>query len=334
MKEQVDTKDNTWINEWICNLLAKSGSPLLQWLAKSLKRDADYSFLTKFHKGIHFFTGLLTAKIYLRRCTKVGKRTRTYDGRPFIDNAGAMFLGDDVIINSRNVRSDFVTRPGGVLEIGNQIHINFGASFVAERQIKIGDGCHFGPYCFILDSNAHLIQGDRFENAPGDPIVIEDDVWLASRVTVLKGSFIGKGSTIAAGSVVSGYIPPYTIAGGVPARVIKYLNPPEGTEKQLDREQADNVISTHVLCGVNEVIKDMLNIKEYQVENWNPSTDETWDSFKHLQLIKRLEKMFEMEFTDKDIIKMNSVKKIYRVIDDKYKLRVEAPVAGYEISRS
>src|SRR6185503_9856915 len=60
------------------------------------------------------------------------------------------------------------------------------------------------------------------------PITIEDDVWLAGRVSVLRGSRIGRGSVITAGSVVSGEIPSGVIAGGVPARVIRRI---EGGDK-------------------------------------------------------------------------------------------------------
>jgi acetyltransferase-like isoleucine patch superfamily enzyme len=51
--------------------------------------------------------------------------------------------------------------------------------------------------------------------------VIESDVWVGTKVTVLRGSIIGRGSVIGANSVVKGYFEPLTIAGGVPARVIR-----------------------------------------------------------------------------------------------------------------
>lgn len=53
-------------------------------------------------------------------------------------------------------------------------------------------------------------------------IVVEEDVWIGSRVTLLPGVTIGRGSTIAAGAVVSKDIPPYCIAGGVPAKFIRF----------------------------------------------------------------------------------------------------------------
>jgi acetyltransferase-like isoleucine patch superfamily enzyme len=54
-------------------------------------------------------------------------------------------------------------------------------------------------------------------------VILEDDVWLGSRVTILKGVRTGARSTIAAGAVVSRDIPPDSIAGGVPAKVIKSI---------------------------------------------------------------------------------------------------------------
>lgn len=53
-------------------------------------------------------------------------------------------------------------------------------------------------------------------------VIIEEDVWIGSRVTILMGVTVGRGATIAAGSVVTKDVPPYSIVGGVPAKVIKY----------------------------------------------------------------------------------------------------------------
>ena len=53
-------------------------------------------------------------------------------------------------------------------------------------------------------------------------IVVEDEVWIGGRATILSGVTIGKGAIIAAGAVVTKDVPPYAIAGGVPAKIIKY----------------------------------------------------------------------------------------------------------------
>ena len=53
-------------------------------------------------------------------------------------------------------------------------------------------------------------------------VVIEKDVWIGSHVTILAGVHVGRGATIAAGAVVNKDVPPYSIVGGVPAKVIKF----------------------------------------------------------------------------------------------------------------
>lgn len=62
------------------------------------------------------------------------------------------------------------------------------------------------------------------ENKPtgyDSDVIIEKDVWIGANVTILAGVTIGRGATIAAGAVVNRNVPPYCIAGGVPAKVIK-----------------------------------------------------------------------------------------------------------------
>lgn len=67
---------------------------------------------------------------------------------------------------------------------------------------------------YIMDSSEKLPENDA-------PVIIEDDVWIGANVTILKGVTIGRGSVVAAGAVVVKSCPPYSIIGGVPAKVIK-----------------------------------------------------------------------------------------------------------------
>lgn len=53
-------------------------------------------------------------------------------------------------------------------------------------------------------------------------VIIEKDVWIGSNVTILAGVHVGRGATIAAGAVVNKDVPPYSIVGGVPAKLIKF----------------------------------------------------------------------------------------------------------------
>lgn len=66
-------------------------------------------------------------------------------------------------------------------------------------------------------------------------VVIEEDVWIGSRVTILMGVTIGRGATVAAGSVVTKDVPPYSIVGGVPAKIIKYYWTKEEIKKHEEK---------------------------------------------------------------------------------------------------
>lgn len=98
----------------------------------------------------------------------------------------------------------------------------------------IGNYCSIAPAVFFLMDGEHKhnsistypfrsrFWGQEGESLSKGNIVIDDDVWIGFGVTILSGVHIGQGAVIAAGAVVVSDIPPYAIAGGVPARVIKY----------------------------------------------------------------------------------------------------------------
>lgn len=90
--------------------------------------------------------------------------------------------------------------------------------------IKIGKNCLIAPHCGIFANN-HIFADPTLtieeQGVTRQGIVIEDDCWLGHNVTVLDGVIIGKGSIIGAGSVVNKNIPPFSIAVGTPARIIR-----------------------------------------------------------------------------------------------------------------
>lgn len=91
--------------------------------------------------------------------------------------------------------------------------------------ITIGNYVSMGPETVIYTQNHSTKRTDIPMQQQGyddsKPVVIEDDVWIGRRVIILPGVTIGKGSVIGAGAVVSRDIPPYSVAIGVPARVVK-----------------------------------------------------------------------------------------------------------------
>jgi maltose O-acetyltransferase len=89
-------------------------------------------------------------------------------------------------------------------------------------EVRIGRNVAIGNYVLIMDSDFHAVNDHR-ESGKSAPVIIEDDAWIAARVTILKGVRIGKGAVIAAGAVVTKDVSPRTLVGGVPARVLRTL---------------------------------------------------------------------------------------------------------------
>jgi maltose O-acetyltransferase len=156
---------------------------------------------------------------YLRGCTREGRLPRVY-GRPRITNLGQIVIGDKFRFFSQTVTSEMVTHPGGRIEIGSNVFINYAASLSAHRLVRIGDGCQLGSYACLMDNDYHRVE-DRSQPGQSDPIVLGNNVWLGVRVIVLKGVTIGENAVIGAGSVVTRDIPANCLAAGVPAKVIR-----------------------------------------------------------------------------------------------------------------
>ncbi len=168
----------------------------------------------------------LQARIQLRRCTEVGALTRLR-GEVIVANAGTLRLGRRVKLNGTPVPIELVALAGAELSIGDGTSMNRGVSICAQKSIRIGTNCGIGNDCLIFDTDFHTVGS---VNGAGDasPVVIGDNVWLAARSVILKGVTIGDGAVVCAGSVVATSVAPYTMVGGVPARVIRKLTSAEG----------------------------------------------------------------------------------------------------------
>lgn len=112
--------------------------------------------------------------------------------------------------------------------IGDGTSIRDYSHITAIQSIRIGNGVLTGPNILITD-NAHGASIDELLDLPPQarplyskgPVVIEDNVWIGEKSSIMPGVHIGKGSIIAANSVVTSDIPPYCVAAGIPAKVIK-----------------------------------------------------------------------------------------------------------------
>lgn len=117
------------------------------------------------------------------------------------------------------------------LYVGNDVYIGYHADFVSSRsKIIIRNHVVFGPHVSIRGGDHRVDIVGRFIDEIKDcdkipendkDVVFEGDNWIGMNVTILKGVTIGKGSIVAAGAVVTKSTPPYSIVGGIPAKVLK-----------------------------------------------------------------------------------------------------------------
>jgi|SRR5579859_424738 len=189
----------------------------------ALERARDAGKLKLLLAGLRHPVGrvwpLLRAKWALRRCDAVGPWPRLF-GRALVSNHGRIMIGERLLMYGGTVRGELVAAPGGIIEIGDRVFINYGVSISAHKLVKVGNRCQIGNYSLLMDNDYHQ-AGDKTMLGHSKPIILEDDVWLGARVIVLKGVTIGQGAVIGAGSVVTRDIPPRSVAVGQPARVVK-----------------------------------------------------------------------------------------------------------------
>jgi acetyltransferase-like isoleucine patch superfamily enzyme len=161
----------------------------------------------------------LNARLRLRAVDRLGPRT-TLRGRPSIVNQGRMTFGDRVRLVSTVATLELVTLPGGHLEVGDNVFINYGCSIASSAHVKIGNNVLIGSHVMVMDCDFHRVE-DKSWDTTGSPIHIEDDAWLGNRAIILKGVTVGQGAVVGAGAVVTKDVPARTLVAGVPARVVR-----------------------------------------------------------------------------------------------------------------
>lgn len=162
--------------------------------------------------------------------------------RKFIHFAKGVTLGKQVLIDGlshEGVRLGegvnigpytILEASGSILELGKGIQIGARSGIGAFSYIGgaggviIGENVAMGQKISIHPENHEFGRTDvsiRSQGVTHSGVVIEDDCWIGANVTFLDGAHVGKGSVIGAGAVVRGKIPPFSIAAGVPARIIR-----------------------------------------------------------------------------------------------------------------
>lgn len=138
-------------------------------------------------------------------------------------NAKGIEIGSGTFIERFTVISSGIGEKGYV-KIGNNSSIGCSVNIYGHGGAVIGNNVMIASHCCIIASSHVFSDTERpmFDQGHlSKGIVIEDDVWLGAGSKVLDGVHIGRGSIIGAGAVVSSDIEPYSVAVGVPAKIIK-----------------------------------------------------------------------------------------------------------------
>ena len=138
------------------------------------------------------------------------------------------------------------------ISIGNDVYIVRHATFLAaEASITIGNKVLFGPNVSIITGNHPVDLRGRYifdievKLSADMPVTISDDVWIGAGAIILKGVIIGRGAIVAAGAVVNMNVPPYSIVGGVPAKVIKFRG------QRTDLEKHEQILYGKIVTDFN-----------------------------------------------------------------------------------
>ena len=141
-------------------------------------------------------------------------------------------------MRAAEIHGKLISMADGRIEIGGDSCIYRDTVIGSVESIRIGRYAVISNHVHIYDNNNHptdpetrkkmTVEGFhtpawRWENSEHAPIVIGDNVWIGEYSAILKGVTIGEGSIVASHSVVTKDVPPYTIAAGNPARIVKHL---------------------------------------------------------------------------------------------------------------
>lgn len=199
--------------------------PLPQWCYSTLY-SLHQIFTTLWHYIIHFFYYLPAFK---GRLHCYGKYTKLDNGLPFFSGPLIMTIGDNCRISGKTTFSGRTDSINPTLNIGNNVDIGWQTTIAVGNKIIIGDNVRIASQGFLCGYPGHPVDPHLRAQGLADlpqqigNIILENDVWICTRVSIMGNVTIGTGSIIATGSVVTKSFPPYTLIAGNPAKAIKKI---------------------------------------------------------------------------------------------------------------
>lgn len=181
--------------------------------------------------------------------SKLGREQKIYNNLKLITiGNGSKIYDETIIYNSKkesiiigvnsHIRGELLIQNNtGKIKVGNYCFIGVGSKLWSAKSITIGDNVFISHNVNIMDTNSHETDAHMrsqsfkksldnevdidFTGISVKEVVVEKNAWIGFNAIILKGVTIGEGAIVAAGSVVTRDVPPYTIVGGNPSRIIK-----------------------------------------------------------------------------------------------------------------
>jgi acetyltransferase-like isoleucine patch superfamily enzyme len=175
---------------------------------------------------------IYTTPVFTCRCESVGKHLRMI-ALPSVHGHTSLYIGDDVRFSgSLAIASGrFNDRP--TLRIGDRAFIGHNVSITCNQEVVIEDDVLIAGNCTISDYDGHPSRlGQRLTGGLPDaqdirPVRICKGAWIGAGASIFKGVTVGEGAIVGANSTVTRDVPPYSVAAGSPARVVKRVGPEE-----------------------------------------------------------------------------------------------------------
>ena len=211
---------------------------------RSLLRTVRYELVMLLSAWVPGALGLfLRAKLYPLLLGKVGRGV-VFGANTVLRHPHKIHIGDNVVIDDNCVldakgvsnrgivigngvfigRNTLVYCKDGDIVIGDNANISFNCDIFSGNLVKLGANIQMAAYSF-LNGGTHEFESTGTpvlkQGRSGRGIIVDDNAWLGANVKVLDGVTIGKDSIIGAGAVVTKDVPPFVIAAGMPARMIR-----------------------------------------------------------------------------------------------------------------
>lgn len=167
--------------------------------------------------------------LFKLRCTSCGRGFNLLAGIPLVYGDLELHIGDHVTMHGSTTLNGAKVFARPRLVIGDRTHCGSSFGVSVGEEVVIGSDVMIASHVGLFAYSSHPVEAEaRIKGLPASPessrpIYIRDKAWICTGTMIMKGVTVGEGSIVAAGSVVTEDVPPYTIVAGNPAKVVKRL---------------------------------------------------------------------------------------------------------------